>query len=359
MKKHYLRILRKVKNHFPAYRIDAFIVTYLPHVKYVSGFSGTNAICVITQKKNYLITDKRFTQQAKNETIGWEIIEVNKDAFKTLNEENILQKSIRIGIDGNHTAYAKYLELKSLFSESKIVPISELIEDCAAVKEPYEIECIKNAIDISTKVFDKILDLIRPDVREMEISAEISYLHKVFGADEDAFPPIVASGKNAAFPHPHSTKKKLKYKDMITLDFGCTYKGYHSDMTRTVFLGKPDEKFLKLYSIVLEAQRKGIESAYAGVKCKDVDFAARDYINKLGFGKYFTHSLGHGIGLSIHEAPHISFKSSEVLQKGNVITIEPGIYVQNIGGIRIEDVLLITDSKPKILTKASKDIVIL
>lgn len=358
-KKHYLYILRKIKSHFAAYRIDAYVITFLPHIKYASGFSGSNAICIITQKRNYLITDKRYIQQAKNETFGWEIVESDGDIFKTVKEKKLLQKSNRIGIDGNHTAYAKYLELKSIFNESKILPISELIEDCASVKGQYEIECIKTAVDITTKVFEKILDLIRPDIRELEISAEISYLQKVLGAEGDAFPPIVASGKNSAYPHAHSTKKKLKYGEIITLDFGCLYKGYHSDMTRTIFLGKPEEKFKKLYGIVLEAQKKGIEVVSAGVKCKDVDFAARNFIDKLGFGKYFTHSLGHGIGLSIHEAPHISYKSSEVLQKGNVITIEPGIYMQNIGGIRIEDILLVTDNKPKILTKASKDLIVL
>lgn len=358
-KKHYLRVLRKIKSHFPKYKIDAFITTFLPHIKYLSGFSGSNAICIITERNNYLITDKRYLQQAQNETFGWEIVESDSDVLRTIIGKKILQKSYRIGIDGNHTAYTKYLEMKSIFNESKILPISELIEDCASVKEPYEIECIKTAVDISSKVFEKILDLIKPDIRELEISAEISYLQKVFGAEGDAFPPIVASGKNSAYPHSHSTKKKLKYGEMITLDFGCVYKGYHSDMTRTVFLGKPDERLKKLYGIVLEAQNKGIETAYAGVKCKDLDFVARDFINKLGFGKYFTHSLGHGIGLSIHEAPHISYRSSEVLQKGNVITIEPGIYMQNIGGVRIEDVLLITDNKPKILTKASKELIIL
>lgn len=358
-RKHYESIIKKIRNNFPVHRIDAYLSLYPPHIRYLSGFSGKNAACLIIKGENYLVVDKKFIRHAIDETTGWVIIKSDGDPIEYIHKKKLISENWKIGIDGNNTPYAKYLELKKIFSKNKIIPISELIEKTASVKENYEIECIKTAIGISTRTFYKILDIIFPGIRELDISAEITYLHKVFGAEDDAFPPIVASGKNASTPHPKTSDKRIKTGEMVTIDFGCSYRGYNCDITRTIFIGKPVQRYKKIYEIILEAQKLAIEKSTHGISCKEIDSIARNFIEKNGYGKYFTHSLGHGIGISIHEAPHISHKSNEIIQKGNVVTIEPGIYFPNYGGIRVEDMILITNKFPEILTSLTKELIIL
>jgi len=207
-------------------------------------------------------------------------------------------------------------------------------------------------------VFKKILDSIRPGVRECDIAAEISYWHRKLGAECDAFDPIVASGKRGALPHARASEKIIRTGDMVVLDFGCQYRGYHSDLTRTIAVGKISAQMKKVYSIVLEAQRKAIDSVRSGVKARSVDAVARRHIRTCGFGRNFIHSLGHGLGIRIHESLRLSIVSKDVLQKGNVVTVEPGIYLPAYGGIRIEDDIVVRDNGCDILTTSPKELII-
>lgn len=362
---HYRTIAKKVRSRLLEFNVDCFLITSLPHVRYISGFSGSAGICLIIDNLKYFITDKRYTEQAAQETSGWKVIPSQNDIFETIAEKNLIPYNFRIGIDGNNLTFAQYQNLKKLFPNNRVLPKAGFIEDVAIVKDAYEIEKITKAVEISDKVFSKILNIIKPGIRELDISAEITYLHKKFGADRDAFEPIVASGKNSAFPHARSSSKKLRKGDIVTIDIGCVVNGYNSDMTRTIFLGEPARPggmkldAIKIYRTVLSAQLKAIEAAVEGLTYKELDAVARNIITDAGYGDYFTHSLGHGVGLQIHEPPRLSAKTIGKLKAGTVVTIEPGIYIPDFGGVRIEDIIVIRDGSPEILNKSTKELIVI
>lgn len=356
---HYKSIQKKIRNRLSEFKLDCFLITLRPHVRYVSGFSGTAGLCLIFNNSKYFITDKRYTKQAANEISGWKIITSKNDLFETIAENNLIPNNSRIGIDGNNLTFAQYQNLKKLFPNNRVLPKAGFIEDIAIVKDAYEIEQITKAVEISDKVFSKILNIIKPGIRELDISAEITYLHKKFGAERDAFEPIVASGTNSAFPHARSSSKKIRKGEILTIDIGCVVNGYNSDMTRTIFLGAPKSDAIKIYNTVLSAQLNAIEAATEGLTYKELDAVARNIITDAGYGEYFTHSLGHGVGLQIHEQPRLSAKTSGNLKSGTVVTIEPGIYIPNFGGIRIEDIIVIRNGSAKILNKSTKELIVL
>ncbi len=360
---HFRAIQKKIRSRLSEFKLDCFLITSLPHVRYISGFSGSAGLCLIFNNSKYFITDKRYTEQAAKETSGWKIIPSQNDIFEPIAENNLIKNNIRIGIDGNNLTFAQYQNLKKLFPNNRVLPKAGFIEDVAIVKDAYEIEQITKAVEISDKVFSKILNIIKPGIHELDISAEITYLHKKFGAERDAFEPIVASGINSAFPHARSSSKKLRQGDIVTIDIGCVVNGYNSDMTRTIFLGKPKPKAISIYRTVLEAQQKTIVAAVSGISVKELDSIARNFIKDAGYGDYFTHSLGHGVGLQIHEPPRLSAKTPGKLKAGTVVTIEPGIYIPDFGGVRIEDMIVISQQRnkqlPNILTQSTKEMIIL
>ncbi|MDP2207988.1 MAG: aminopeptidase P family protein [Bacteroidota bacterium] len=367
---HFRAIQKNIRNRLSEFKLDCFLITSLPHVRYISGFSGSAGLCLIFNNSKYFITDKRYTEQAAKEISGWKIIPSQNDIFETIAENNLIPNNYRIGIDGNNLTFAQYQNLKKLFPNNRVLPKAGFIEDVAIVKDAYEIEQITKAVEISDKVFSKILNIIKPGIRELDISAEITYLHKKFGAERDAFEPIVASGINSAFPHARSSSKKLRKGDIITIDIGCVVNGYNSDMTRTIFLGKParpsgepKSDTVKIYRTVLSAQLNAIEAAIEGLTYKELDAVARNTITNADYSEYFTHSLGHGVGLQIHEPPRLSVKTPGNLKADTVVTIEPGIYIPNFGGVRIEDIIVISRQRnkqhPNILTQSTKEMIIL
>ena len=256
-------------------------------------------------------------------------------------------------------SYAQYRRLRTLFPGASLKPTTDIVEDVALVKDREEIASLRAAVAISDRVFEQVLKNIRPGVTEREVSAEISYWHKSYGAENDAFEPIVASGKRGALPHARATTKKIASRELVTLDFGCVVNGYHSDITRTIGIGSVGRKGRDVYSVVLDAQTAAIASAHSGMRVDDLDATARNVIRKRGYGRYFTHSLGHGIGLSIHERPRISRLGKEYLHEGSVVTIEPGIYIPGYGGVRIEDDILLTSRGCEVLNAASKEFIAL
>lgn len=351
--------LEKLRGQFDLLGINAFFVTFLPHLRYVSGFSGSNGIGIVTPTAAVLITDGRYAQQVKSEVTGWKVLITQGSLLEKILRRSLLPPRSRVGFDGNAVPYSQFISLKKSFPKVKFLPKAEVIEKIAAVKDAGEIASIGKAVSITDKTFHDILQLMKPGVSELDIAAEISYLQRKYGAEADAFETIVASGERGALPHGRASAKLLKNGELVTLDFGCVFEGYHSDMTRTIALGRAKPEARKIYQIVLDAQCKAIDHARDGVKTKDLDAVARGYIRKHGYDKYYRHSLGHGIGLQIHEAPRISVLSSAVLEKGNVVTIEPGIYLPEFGGVRIEDDVVIENGSCRVLNRSPKELMVL
>ncbi|CUS97703.1 M24 family metallopeptidase [Candidatus Chrysopegis kryptomonas] len=349
--------LEKVREKIEQLGIDAILISHLPHIRYLTGFSGSSALCFVSKKDAILITDFRYKEQVKIQVKHFKkLIATGKSLLDITSEKNIMQNLKRVGFEADHASFAFVLELKRTFKNVKFFPVKNLIEEISAVKTAEEIENIKSAIKISEKVFNEVLKLIKPGISELDIASEISYLHKKYGAEKDAFDIIVASGWRSALPHGVASAKKIKKGEFIVIDFGCVFNGYHSDITRTIVVGKATSEQKKIYQIVFDAQSRAIENAKSGLKANILDSIARNYIKQKGYGKFFGHSLGHGIGVEIHTLPRISPKSNYVLQNGNVITIEPGIYIPNFGGVRIEDDILI-NSTPQVLTTLPRNLI--
>ena len=353
--------LQNLRTQFDRLNFHSFLVTFQPHVRYLSGFTGSSGVCLVTLKSASLVTDGRYAQQVKHEVKGWRVFIAQESLFEGMRKsaKGGLRSGSRVGIDGNSLTLAQYRHLKKLYPEVRFIPTVDVIEKLTAVKDSDEIEKIKKAVAITDRVFSDILELVKPNVKELDIAAEITYRHRKYGADGDAFEQIVASGERSALPHGRPTAKKLRHGEFITIDLGCVYQGYHSDMTRTVAIGKPTSEAKKIYNTVLDAQRKAIGAAKSGMKTKELDAVARNFIKAQGYEKYFRHSLGHGIGLQIHESPRISVQSKYILQEGNVVTIEPGVYVPNLGGVRIEDDVVITNGHCEVLNRSPKELIIL
>jgi Xaa-Pro aminopeptidase len=351
--------LQQLRSQFDRLHIDAFLVTFQPHVLYLSGFSGSSGLALITNRSCCLVTDGRYAQQVRKQTKGWKIFITQDTLFKEAKRQRLFRSEMRVGFDGNTLMFAEYKQLKKTFPKVKFLPKVDCIERISIIKDDEEIEKIKKAVAVTDRVFSEILGIIKPGMNELDVAAEISFRQRKHGSESDAFESIVASGERGALPHARPTAKKLRKGELVTLDFGCTVEGYHSDLTRTIALGKPKPEAKKIYNFVLQAQLRAIEAAKCGMKAKDLDAVARDYITRQGYGKYFRHSLGHGLGLQIHEQPRISAQSRAVLQVGNVITIEPGIYIPSFGGVRIEDDIVITEGHCEVLNHSPKEFIIL
>lgn len=351
--------LTQLRGRFAALKVDAFLITFEPHLRYMSGFSGSSGIGLVTRSTSYLLTDGRYASQVKNEVKGWKIIIVRESYFEAIRQKRLLPSGARVGFDGNTLVYSQFTHIKKTFPQVKFLPKVDCIETIAVVKDAQEIAKIKKAVAITDAVFREILPLIKPGVRELDIAAEISFRQRKHGAEADAFETIVASGVRSALPHGRASSKKIAHGELVTLDFGAVYDGYHSDMTRTLIVGKASVEAKKIYAVVLNAQLKAIEAARSGIRTKDLDAVARGYIRKRGYDKYYRHSLGHGIGLQIHEPPRISVLSNSTLAPGNVVTIEPGIYIPNFGGVRIEDDIVVRNGSCEVLTRSPKDLICL
>lgn len=354
-----MRRLDTLRSKIGGIHLDALIVTFLPHVRYLTGFSGSSGMCLITSEDCYFLSDGRYREQAKEEVKHCRVIVSKGTFFEEISKRNLLRGYKRIGFEAQYVSVAALHNLKRLLKRADLVPTHALVESIATIKDDSEIVLIKQAVAITDRVFDKILSVLRPGISERDVAAEIGYLHKKLGAEGDGFEAIVASGERGAFPHARASGKKLRKGELVTLDFGCRYKGYHSDLTRTVAIGKPSIRAKSVYQAVLGAQLKAIDAARAGLKAKDLDAVARRAIRKSSYGKYFIHSLGHGLGLQVHEAPRLSVASKELLQAGNVVTIEPGIYIPEFGGVRIEDDVVIRNGHCEVLNKSSKELIVL
>lgn len=351
------RIIR-VREELHKRGLDALIVSSILNIRYLTGFTGSNALLIIKHDTVVLLSDIRYALQAKKEVRNCKRIIITKiGLLEEASKQYLLQRQ-KAGFEAQQVTYALYRRLRKLFPATSFVSTSNIVEDLMLVKDAQEIEMMRRAVRISDRTFQEIINKIRPDVPELEIAAEISYLQKVFGAERDAFEIIVASGERSALPHARASDKKIRSGEMVTLDFGCVVNGYHSDMTRTIAVGRTPQQLKQAYAAVLDAQESAIASVRAGMAAKDLDAFARKRIVQHGFGKFFNHSVGHGIGLSVHEAPKVSALSKERLKAGSVITIEPGVYLAELGGVRIEDEVVVKENGCEVLNEAPKELII-
>lgn len=349
--------IEEIKGKFKELNIDSFLVKNLPNIRYISGFSGSAASILITNDKNYFVTDFRYMTQSRNEVYNdFEIIIFAQNSMSFL--KDLIEKDHlkRMGFESNFITYADAQNLMKDFPEVEFVPVDSLIEKITICKNEKEIELTKKAVEITDRTFSELLKIIKPGLTEREVGAQISYLQKMFGADGDSFDPIVASGENSAFPHARPTDKKIQKGELLKLDFGCVVQGMKSDMTRTIAIGEVPDECKKIYAIVKEAQQKALDNVKAGINTKVLDAFARDYIKEKGYGKNYGHGLGHGLGYDIHEKPAVNERSDYNLEVNNIITIEPGIYIEGLGGVRIEDDVVVKENGCEILTKSTKDL---
>jgi len=351
--------LRDLRASLRDKRLDALVTTSLPHVRYLSAFTGSNALCVVTPSRALIVTDTRYKDQVREEASGFASRIAKGQLFDELPASSILAEARRIGFEHALLPVAHLNRLEKLFPRKKFVGTDGIIQSLAAVKDATEIAHLRAAAEITDAVFGEILGLLRPGMTESEVAAELSYRQRRRGAEGDAFEVIVASGSHAALPHARASDRPLGTGELVVLDFGCRVQGYHSDLTRTVAIGKPSAELRTMYKTVQEAQAKALEECRVPMRAKALDAIARGHIRRAGLGKYFSHSLGHGLGLQIHEDPKLSAKSSSVLVAGNVVTIEPGVYVPGLGGVRIEDDVVLGTDGHELLTRSPKDLIIL
>ncbi len=330
----------------------------MPHLRYLTGFSGSNGIGFVTHADVFFLTDFRYKEQIKSEIACSRSFITSGELVEKAAEKKLLSGCRRVAVEKDHLSLAQHSDLRKQFSSARFVQTSGIVEMIASRKSEQEISLIKRAAAITDAVFGEVTKVVRTGISELDVSAEISYLHKKHGAEKDSFEPIVVSGPRGSLPHGRPSMKKIRTGEMVTLDLGCFFNGYCSDLTRTIAVGRPSDDARKVYSIVLEAQRKAIDFARNGIAARSLDAMARGVIHAGGYGKNFGHGLGHGIGLQIHEFPRISARSTDTLRSGDVITIEPGIYLPGRLGVRIEDDVVIRDGGCEVLTKAPKSLMV-
>lgn len=344
-----IRLLLKEKN------LDA-ILLYKPENRfYLSGFTGSNGYVLISEENLKFITDFRYIEQAQNQCHGFEIIETNssRTIVDILSELNLS----KLGIEEDYMTYGQALNFKNKLSEIEMIPLEGALLELRSIKTLDEIKNIEQAASIADKAFEYILKFIKPGLRELDIALELEFFMRKRGASKLSFETIVASGKRSSLPHGLASDKTIEIGDMITLDFGCVYNNYCSDMTRSFVLGKANNKQKEIYNLVLEAQKKSLEAVKPGISGEQLDGIARTIIKDSGYGDYFGHGLGHGVGLEIHELPHINIRGKRPIESGMVLTIEPGIYIPDFAGVRIEDLVLVTNNGYRVLSKSTKDFI--
>ena len=340
-----------------------FLVTRMSNVRYLCGFTGSNGILFVTRRDAYFITDGRYTNQAQEQVKGAQVFTYHgggtmSEAFiREVKSNKEIRFRGRIGIEAQFMSVDFFQTLRRVFPGSHTIETELVVEDISAVKDDVEIDAIRRAVKITDEVFNTLLTDIKPGVSEMDLSAEISYRQRKLGAEKDAFETIVASGPRSALPHGIASNRKIEKDDFVTFDFGCIVDGYPSDMTRTVVVGKASRKQREIYDLVKEAQAAAVDAIQAGTKCSDVDNVARQIIAKGGYGDRFTHGLGHGLGLEVHGRPVLSRISNTKLKPGMVVTVEPGIYIDGFGGVRIEDDVLVTSNGHDNLTQSPRELI--
>lgn len=353
--------LARLRSEMAAQALDAMLVVKPENRAYLSGFTGSAGALVITATNAHLATDFRYLEQAAAQAPHFQVERLGRGAGAMAQSIAKLLPGAgqRIGFEGDTVSVEEFRSYQEALGEAEWVSIPGLVDRLRTVKEETEIASIRRAAAIADAAFNHVLAWIQPGMQEREVALELEFFARKSGAASLAFDTIVASGSRSSLPHGLASDRTLGYQEFITIDFGCMVDGYCSDMTRTVMLGEPDEKQRAVYDTVLAAQTRGLAAAAPGISGRDLDAVCRDWIAAQGYGEFFDHSTGHGVGRQIHEEPRIAATGTEVLQPGHVITVEPGIYIPGWGGVRIEDLVLITRAGCEALSQSPKALIIL
>ncbi|PGB03937.1 Xaa-Pro dipeptidase [Bacillus toyonensis] len=350
--------IERLRSAFAEAGIDGILLTNEYSRRYMANFTGTAGVVLISKERAQFITDFRYVEQASKQAVGYEIVQyaglIIDEVAKQVKELGIQ----KLGFEQDTLTYSSYVTHNEAI-EAEFIPTSGLVEKLRLIKTDSEIKILKEAAQIADAAFEHILSFICPGVSEIEVSNELEFFMRKQGATSSSFDIIIASGLRSALPHGVASEKVIETGDFVTLDFGAYYKGYCSDITRTIAVGEPSDKLKEIYNVVLEAQLRGVNGIKAGLTGREADALTRDYITEKGYGEYFGHSTGHGIGLEIHEAPGLAFRSDTVLEPGMAVTVEPGIYIPGIGGVRIEDDIIVMSEGNEVITKSPKELIIL
>jgi Xaa-Pro aminopeptidase len=337
-------------------KLDGLLVSWGPNLRYLSGFTGSNALLLITAAKAVLFTDPRYTIQAGRESTCQTHISkasLTVDAIAAMTKLRVK----RVGYEPAMMSCDAFEALEAKMpAKAALVPVRGWIEDLRTVKSAHEIARIRRSVATNSRAFDQGVARVKPGMKEQDLAAELEYRMRRLGAEKPAFETIVAAGERSALPHAQPTAARFEKGQLIVVDMGAVQEGYCSDMTRMLFLGAPDAKVKHTYKAVLEAQLAGIDAVRAGARTAAVDAAARKVLRGYGLDRAFTHSTGHGLGLEIHEPPRLGKRDKSRLKAGMAITIEPGVYIEGFGGIRIEDTVLVTETGCEVLTPTSKEL---
>jgi Xaa-Pro aminopeptidase len=356
---------KNLQNSLARNRLDALLVSHLPNIRYLCGFTGNAGALFLTEKRVVFFTDGRYTTQARAEVRGARVVIARKASLAAAAEwlasrpGRVVGKGCcRLGVEGQHLSLEDYLRLAStLGSGFRPCPAPALVEQARTIKDSQEIKRIRAAAILGGSLFARILKVLRRRTTEAAAAAEVEYAARTAGAEGMSFPTIIVSGERSALPHGRPGNEPIQSGGFVVCDFGVILSGYCSDRTRTVYVGRPTREARRVYQAVREAQQAAIASVRPGRTVGEVDRIARKVLQGHGLGKYFTHSTGHGVGLEIHEAPRIAAGQSEVLQSGMVITVEPGVYLPGKWGVRIEDMVLVTEQGCEVLAPSSTELI--
>ncbi len=344
--------LRSLLRHSQA---EAFLILDLRNIRYLTGFTGSDGALFVGAGKPVLLVDGRYTTQACHQAPGTRVVVYSDKAtgiFDSLSAGGLK----RVGFEPSVMSSELLEALRRRAKGVRWIPMQAQLGTVRAVKDSGEVRHIRKAIRIATDALRATLDRVRPGVSERDLAIELEYTMRMRGAEAASFDTIIASGPNSALPHAQPGNRKLRPGDLLVVDYGAVWQGYHSDETCTFVIGRAGRRHERIYALVKEAHDRALEAVRAGVACRDVDAAARGIIEKAGYGPLFSHGTGHGVGLDVHEAPRLSSLSEAVLEQGMVVTIEPGIYLPGFGGVRIEDTVLVEKDGARVLTEFPKEL---
>jgi len=355
-----IKRLRKLRMSIAKKGLDALLLSQPENLRYLSGFTGSSGWLLISGQNSILATDFRYVEQAKGESPDFEIIQTKQELRDWLPDLVSDLGWHKLGFEANFISYEAYHKLseaiKTKQANLELVPTTRIVEQLRSIKEPEELGFITKAVELADAAFEQAKAIIRPGITEKEAAWEIEKFLRQEGSEGMPFEIIVASGPNSALPHARPTEKIIRSGEPVLIDMGARISGYCSDFSRTLLLGKADKTFREIYNIVLKAQTTAIERIESGMDASQADRLARSVVEQAGYGDAFGHGLGHGVGLAVHEFPTLGPSSSDSLADGMVFTIEPGIYLAGKGGVRIEDMVVLKNSKAKVLSKAKKDL---
>jgi Xaa-Pro aminopeptidase len=350
---------QKLREHLATPRFDALLISHLPNIRYLCGFTGSAGMLLVEEAGSVFFTDVRYDIQAHEEVEAVKVVIVRKGLLAGLGEwldgRRKRSRGRTIGIEAEHLTVAEKKRLTQLVPAGvKLKDAPSVIERARLLKDSDELNRIRAAVELGAKLFDRALEVLRPGVKESEVAGEMEYAARRAGAQEMSFPTIIASGARSALPHGCASDQPIAAGGFVVCDFGVILAGYCSDQTRTVWVGSASEEARRTYEAVRESQQAAIDAVRPGIPVGAIDDAARKVLRKARLARYFTHSTGHGVGLEIHEAPRVAAGQQEILQPGMVITIEPGVYFPGKWGVRIEDMVAVTAGGCKVLTPTSK-----